>query len=55
MVEMNRLRIFKENGWFFIRRKVRNDWLDVLDEEGNPVKSETYEEAVELLNLYINR
>ena len=55
MVEMIRLRIFSEDGRYYIRRQVRRDWFPVLDNEGREVSSDTYEEAVELLNKYINK
>lgn len=52
---MNRLRIFKEGEMFYIRRLVRKDWLDVVDERGNVVCTDTYEKAVDLLEIYINK
>ena len=54
-VEMNRLRIFNENGLYYIRRKVRNDWFPVLDEKCNDLCTDDYEKAVILLNEYINK
>jgi len=50
--EMIRLKIVEAEGEFGIVRKVRKDWLPVLDEKGKPVKAKTRDEAVLLLDKY---
>jgi hypothetical protein len=53
MVEMVRVRVANnEDGTFSVERLVRNEWLPVNDEDGNPVRTYSRDEAVALLGKY---
>jgi len=53
ITEMVRVRVAaNDDGTFSIERLVRNEWLPVNDEDGNPVRTYNRDEAVSLLGKY---
>lgn len=55
MTEMTRIRIVPYGEYFRFERKVRKEWIPVLDENGEPLTATSREVAVYKLKELLNQ